>query len=284
MSLLLDALKKSEAQRRRGKAAAVDLTTTPPSAGSARPRKRWPMLLLPVVLLAAAGPWLWPQLSSRLADGRVIDGVGNRTPAAHGEPKATTAMPATSPNATPRRAAPSPVAGAGRARKIETDEADVSETPAEASSEAPSMAQQQDPTEPLQPAVPALDVASDSKSVSAGAPQSRSERQRPSAAGSEAEPVANPEPNPEPNHEPEPNPEPRENFIRAWELPQARRGEFPDLKLTVHFYSEVPRDRFVLVNGERYSEGQQVEPGVKLAEIRRRGAVVEFADYRVLIE
>ena len=100
----------------------------------------------------------------------------------------------------------------------------------------------------------------------------------------------NPNPNPNPSlslslkPEPEPQPEPRENFIRAWELPQARRAEFPELKLTVHFYSEVPRDRFVLINGERYTEGQQVEPGIKLAEIRRRGAVVDFAGYRVLIE
>ena len=274
MSLLLDALKKSEAQRRRGKAPAVDLTTTPPSARSASPRKRWPMLLLPVVLLAAAGPWLWPELSSRLAGGRAVDGSGEQTPAARGEPQGTTATAPTSPDMTPRRAAPPPVAGAGRARKIETDEADVSETPAEASSEALSMAQQEDAPEPLQPAAPALDLASDSKSVSRGAPQSRSDRQRPSASETEAEPE------PEPN----PGPEPRENFIRAWELPQARRGEFPDMKLTVHFYSEVPRDRFVLINGERYTEGQQVEPGVKLAEIRRRGAVVDFAGYRVLIE
>lgn len=77
---------------------------------------------------------------------------------------------------------------------------------------------------------------------------------------------------------------PADNFIRPWELPQAQRAEFPELRLTVHFYAERAADRFVLINGERYREGQRVGPGTTLAEIRQRGAVVEFGSYRVLIE
>ena len=78
--------------------------------------------------------------------------------------------------------------------------------------------------------------------------------------------------------------EPTENFIRPWELPQAERAEFPELVLTVHFYAERAADRFVLINGERYQEGQRVGPGAKLVEVRQHGAVVEFGSYRVLIE
>lgn len=75
-----------------------------------------------------------------------------------------------------------------------------------------------------------------------------------------------------------------ENFIRPWELPEAQRAEFPELRLTVHYYVERPADRFVLINGERYAEGQRVAPDTRLAEIRPRGAVIEFGRYRVLIE
>ena len=195
MSLLLDALKKSEAQRRRGKAPAVDLATTPPSARVAGPRRRWLMLLLSLVLLAAAGPWLWPELSSRLAGGQAVDGSGEQTPAARGEPRGRASTAPTSPDMASPRAAPSPVAGAGRARRMERGQAGESGMPAEASPEALSMAQQQAAPERLQPAAPGADSASDSKSVSASKPESRTEIQR------------EPQPEPEPESEPEPKPE-----------------------------------------------------------------------------
>ena len=95
-----------------------------------------------------------------------------------------------------------------------------------------------------------------------------------------------PETEPEQPSEPEQQQanQPAENFIRPWELPQDRRAEFPALRLTVHFYAEREAERFVLINGERYTEGQRVGPGTRLVEIRQRGAVVEFGSYRVLIE
>ncbi|MDT8408627.1 MAG: general secretion pathway protein GspB [Wenzhouxiangellaceae bacterium] len=76
----------------------------------------------------------------------------------------------------------------------------------------------------------------------------------------------------------------RENFIRPWELPQSQRAGFPKLDLSVHVYAANPRGRFVLINGERYTEGDQVGEGVVLAEIVRAGAIIDFGNYRVLIE
>ena len=84
--------------------------------------------------------------------------------------------------------------------------------------------------------------------------------------------------------EPEPEPESAPDFIRPWELPQARRAEFPELDMTVHFYADEPSRRFVLINGERYGEGQRIDSDVRLLEILQRGAVVDFENYRVLIE
>ena len=131
MSLLLDALKKSEAQRRRGKPPAADLAATPPPAGPERSGWRWLKFLWPAVVLAAAAPWLWPEISSRLADGRAVDGGAEQT-AARSAPGATApaaragqgpipAVSAPQDQATPLQA-PSPVAGAGRARAAAADD------------------------------------------------------------------------------------------------------------------------------------------------------------------
>lgn len=269
MSLLLDALKKSEAQRRRGKPATVDLARTPPSTRPARSGRRWLIVVLPLVALAAAGLWLWPEISGRLAGGPVTDDrVAQREDdgaavagAEPGEPRGRLASASTPRNQVLPAVEPAPVAGAGRVREAanpagEAADANAAEAPVEARAETPASAQQQaePPSEPRPEPRPAAVRASEP------------------ASPAESEPRV------------EPEPDPRENFIRAWELPQAQRAEFPELNLTVHFYTPEPRDRFVRINGERYAEGQLVQRGVRLAEIRQRGAVVDFAGYRVLIE
>jgi len=238
------------------------------------------MFLLPILLLAAAAPWLWPHVSSRLTEGRTGDKGVEQTAAgsaddadalassASGESQPAVRAAAAQQEPGPPRAEPAPIAGAGRARSISRGNVQGPGMPAATPTDAPSDATQQTLPDTRQLATPAPDAGVGSQSGSGKEPASESDR----PAGTESE------------SESESASEPRENFIRAWDLPQAQRAEFPDLNLTVHFYSQAPGDRFVLINGERYSEGQQVEPGIRLAEIRRRGAVVDFSGYRVLIE
>lgn len=71
------------------------------------------------------------------------------------------------------------------------------------------------------------------------------------------------------------------NSILPWELPTAARGDFPDLDVTLHFYASEPANRFVLIDGERYVEGDRVSAGVVLSEITRDGVVVDYRNYRV---
>lgn len=279
MSLLLDALKKSEAQRRRGKAPAIDLASTPPSISRRRPGLRWLVILLAGVVLVAAAPWLWPQISSLVERRQVADteaGESDRAGAEHATTVAATdQLDARSPsldgsnqagNPAPtaesqRPAEPAPVAGAANARLAASTEA----------------ADDAEPGGAMLPDELAESPASDDGgSEAASAPGRVQQPQTPEQTRQVQEP--------EPESAPEPEPEPRENFIRPWDLPQAQRSEFPDLDLTVHFYADQPANRFVLINGERYTEGQLVEPGTRLSEIRQRGAVVEFGSYRVLIE
>lgn len=73
------------------------------------------------------------------------------------------------------------------------------------------------------------------------------------------------------------------DYLYEWELPLAVRQSLPTLNMLVHVYSEAPADRFVLINGTRYREGDELSSGVRLAEIRPEGALVDFRDYRFLL-
>ncbi len=73
-------------------------------------------------------------------------------------------------------------------------------------------------------------------------------------------------------------------YVRAWELPLSIRRNMPELRLTIHVYSADEAQRFVLVNGERFVVGDQLGQGARLVDIRREGAVVDFRDYRFLLE
>jgi len=73
------------------------------------------------------------------------------------------------------------------------------------------------------------------------------------------------------------------DYLYQWELPLTVRQSLPALDLLVHVYSKVPEERFVLINGTRFKEGDDVSPGVRLAEIRPEGALIDFRDYRFLL-
>jgi len=102
--------------------------------------------------------------------------------------------------------------------------------------------------------------------------------------------VSSPESLPKPSSAPSPTPTSAQRdasldgVIRPWELPQELRAEFPNIRLTVHFYATNPADRFVLIEGERRGEGDSLGGGARVEEIRKRGLIVEFRRYRILIE
>ena len=72
--------------------------------------------------------------------------------------------------------------------------------------------------------------------------------------------------------------------ISFWELPQSVRDGLPDLRITVLVFAERPEDRFLLVGGQRMVEKDEYQPGVVLDEIRRDGAVFLYRNYRFLVK
>lgn len=72
--------------------------------------------------------------------------------------------------------------------------------------------------------------------------------------------------------------------ISYWELPQGVRDTLPEIKISVLVYAEEPADRFLLVNGIRLGEKEALGDGVELEEIRREGAVFLYRKYRFLMK
>ena len=72
--------------------------------------------------------------------------------------------------------------------------------------------------------------------------------------------------------------------ISYWELPQGIRDNLPEIKITVLVYAENPDDRFLLSNGQRMVEKDELEGGLVLDEIRKDGAVFLYRNYRFLVK
>jgi general secretion pathway protein B len=72
--------------------------------------------------------------------------------------------------------------------------------------------------------------------------------------------------------------------ISFWQIPQNLRDSMPEIRITVLVYAEQPEDRFLLVNGVRLVEKEELGSGVTLDEIRRDGAVFVYRNYRFLVK
>jgi hypothetical protein len=72
--------------------------------------------------------------------------------------------------------------------------------------------------------------------------------------------------------------------ITYWELPDAIRANVPEIKFSVLVYAKQPKDRFVLINGQRLVEGDSAQAGLVIEEIRRDGVVFSYRLYQFLVE
>jgi general secretion pathway protein B len=73
-------------------------------------------------------------------------------------------------------------------------------------------------------------------------------------------------------------------IISYWQVPEKMREGLPDLRISVLVYAELPENRFVLMNGERVREGQELPNGLLLEEIRRDRAIFNYRNYRFYLK
>lgn len=246
MSLILDALKRAERERR-GEPAPV-LEGAPPAAGP-RPSSlgRWRLLGIGalVLVLAALGWSLWHKPSAPESQPGPIKEAAVPTPG-------FAPVPATqSPPAQPLpESAPAVIPGIESVASLE----EVTEGVVEA------------------PVVPPAPVSP--------TPEPASRAEAPPAVETAPAPQAVVEPEtarPIPPALTQPAP-----VRRLREMPPDYRADFPALTVEVHVFERSPAQRFVMVNGRRYKEGERMSEGPQILEIVREGIVVEFRGQKVL--
>jgi len=77
---------------------------------------------------------------------------------------------------------------------------------------------------------------------------------------------------------------PAENRIyRLKELPETLRKTLPDFTITAFLYSATPSSRMVQINGIMLREGEDLSPGLKLDEITPDGIIMSSRTYRFSI-
>ena len=300
MSVILDALRKS--QREHEERGPVLMLVPRPEPDLEPERRLWPWLTTGALAIGAvafaAGYWSlglplpWPD-ATRVAEAPTKP-IETAAPAS--EPTAaTTSVPIVEPAASPTVAAapqpaatippepiapdpaPEPVIAPEPAEETPPAAMPAEPTPAPAT---PAPVQQATITEPVDTAVQTLPPAPPAKPVRlAAAPAA----EPPAADQPVAEPekaVAAPEEIAEPPAEavvvaalP---PDPYENLPMLWSLPSSFQGSVPPLNISVHYYTADARRRMVFVNREKFREGDEVAPGLRLDAITPNGIVLSF--------
>jgi general secretion pathway protein B len=277
MSILLNALKKSQAQRQVGGPpdihAPIELTPGQRSSGH-----RWIIWALIVISAGALGWFGWQQYRPTAAPGDSEAVPVAESPAVPVEASEESGKVSGMNAATEMIGADdrTPVVSNFPAKNREEKEQrkkQLSQTFAEFEAEPEAMAgeggaaEQESETDPLAEVESTMQsIAREQAGEEESEPQSRQRLSRSDAESDVADQPAESEP------------------ISFWQIPQSLRDNLPEFRITVLVYAEKPEDRFVLINGVRLLEQEELVSGVTLDEIRRDGAVFRYRNYRFLVK
>jgi general secretion pathway protein B len=258
MSFILDALKKSEAERQRQLAPALLEIRV------ARPRRGLPTWALIVgVLLALNIVLLLAFVLRRAGPAAAWEGAAAQPPAAvsasGAAPAATPATPAATQGATQGATQAAPPATAA------TTQAGVAAAAL-----------------PALPALPASTQGVNSSQIPAAA-----NPQPGAAAAFDAQQGSLTQPSPADNPaDDEPAVTPQRGSVKVQRggaedyssLPSFSEigGNVPDLRLDLHVYAERPADRYALINMHRVHEGDLLPEGARVIAITREGVALNF--------
>lgn len=279
MSLILEALRKSEAERQLGRVPGL-LTPMPIAT---RARRRWSPLAAAVPALlavAAAGWWFggasvpWRQPSPATADVAMAPATStNAIPVLRPMPAADPVEPLVRSAPPPVASPPPTVAAVDQARPGPAANppaaVDVARETAAARAARPPT-----PADPAAVAAPATATASQSPL----APPPQTATAPLPATAAPARPVAETSTATVSTTAPAEPPLPT-----LASLDTARRNQLPPLRMSLHVFAESPAQRFALIDGRRYSEGQSIDALLQVHEIRREGVVLSLDGSRFLL-
>ena len=251
MSLILDALKRAERERQADAVPAPGELSVP-VAGRERPRRRgWLIVVAIVLAIGAALGWkAWRGKPAREAP----------PVAAQQLPAPIKARPAPSQPAPAPYVLPSVVPGTEAVASLDdlTNEPLLDAEPAPPGATAAPV--------PLPVPAPAPAPAQPEAQSSPPATPDASAPAESAAAPAEIPPALT-------------QPAPLRKFR---EMPPDYRADFPSLKVEIHVYEKTPAQRFVMVNGRKYREGERLSEGPQLIEIVPEGIVLEYRGEKVL--
>jgi len=284
MSILLDALKKSEEQRQLGRPPTIHSSVEEPPGGGALIRHWVPVSLMGLSVLVMA--WFgWQQF--------------RQPEAGSDKPAQVTQADVRSVQATPdgasQESAPEPATPAQGGREQEQRTPVESFEPKDQTSSAVSSLQAQNNEEPgdtdenaVAAAAPSQPQVSLTQTVDAAQQDSQSVSQEEQQAAAQYAIQEAQQTSQSITQEPQPGRSQMQPYltepISYWEIPQGVRDNLPEFRITVLVYADRPEDRFLLLNGQRMAEEDELQDGLVLDEIRRDGAVFRYRNYLFLVK
>jgi general secretion pathway protein B len=245
MSYILEALKKSDRERKQGKVPTLETMPDPAEPRRRRNRPLWPLVLLGFLALSGVffGAWLYLRepfpVPTSPTEASLPASPSQETSIPTGDTTAPGALPTGTGNPEPPLDQRQTASGMNRG-----------ETTAVIQEPAPP---ETTPTFEEEIAVPPGDET--------------------------LEPASSVEANPDEEVEessPEPTDQGEAAIVKLENLPSELQDELPEIKIDVHLYSENPAARRASINGRLLREGQLVGPGLHLEEITRQGVVLSF--------
>jgi len=257
MSLILEALRKSEAQRRRAQAPDLFAETSTVARHAAAPSPRWLWWMLAAIaalLLTgwfARGLWNPPLQRARTAPAPVLADA-----APHKQDSSNAVAPA--------------AAGADAFLRGAIVAAPATNTTATTAAVAPLVAATPLPTLPIEP----LPSAVEARPANIGPP--------PGNVATIA-PVSAPTMPPASVPAPAAPPAATSNApLRLADLSSEQRRQLPALKMSMHLWHSASAQRFVILDGERMGEGDRIGDAV-IEEITRDGVLLTWQGRRLLV-
>lgn len=247
MSYILDALKKAEEERRRGKAPDLATVQDIRVVKERGARSLWVYLMMAALFLNAGVLvwWLGPWSAGRWGGGTVQKAEGKRAITE------TESVRQVSDPAAPVAALP--------VKKVEPGATGNSSTVRGAEKVLPSA----EANTAGKKSNPSPAVGTGVKGSVVQAPLDVHEIDKESAGSDEAPPP------------------PAGNRMYAMEqLPASVREGLPEIRMSLHYFTNDPSLRLVRINGETLREGREISPGLRLEEITSDGAVFTYRHYR----
>jgi len=302
MSLILEALKKSESRRRLGEAPDIGTPFT------VKPRRRnpWPLIVIAIAVAGGVG-WWYAGTMSQPKDANTVVALPsppagkNPANALQAETQAAKAGPA--PTARDSASAQAPARTDGSVPGLGAKPAlrgDVAGTAAPGSSAADSRVPRPinqhlpqaapGPANPNAPAAPAAIVPPPISRATPPPVPVAAAPAKPSTEPTVAAPVqlanvATAQPNAAPAKPADaiqmaPTASAAPLVPQYYELAYSVRKDIPQFNLSMHVFAADPAARFIVVDGERKAEGDAVKEGLVLREVRTDGIVLEFRGQR----